>query len=164
MEAIIKDFGVNPFFLVAQAVNFAVLLLILKKFLYKPILKVLDERKQRIAQGLKNAEEIEKRLSQIEQDREKHLERARTEAKKVIEEASKNAEKIILQAHEKASLDVAVMFKKGEASLKLEKEKLHQEIRSELGNLVVLAMEKVVRRWVGPKDQKQMVQEAIKDL
>jgi len=59
---IFNQFGINPLLLLAQVVNFAVLLFILKRFLYKPILKVLEERKKRIEESLKNAEEIEKRL------------------------------------------------------------------------------------------------------
>ncbi|MBI2593944.1 F0F1 ATP synthase subunit B, partial [Candidatus Daviesbacteria bacterium] len=73
MEKILSDFGVQPVLLLAQIVNFLVLLWILNKLLYKPVLKVLEERKAKIEKGLKNAEEIEKRLAQTAEEEEKAI-------------------------------------------------------------------------------------------
>ena len=68
---ILNQFGVQPILLAAQVVNFLILLFILKKFLYGPILKVLDSRKKTIEQSLKNAEEIERRLLETTEEKEK---------------------------------------------------------------------------------------------
>ncbi len=89
---ILKQFGINPILLAAQVVNFLILLFILQRFLYKPLLKVLAERKKKIAESLKNAEEIEKRLLETEEEKEKILAKASTEAQKLLDDARKELE------------------------------------------------------------------------
>ena len=63
----LKEFGIQPTLLIAQIVNFLIILFILKKFFYKPIIKLLDDRKKKIEESLKNAELIEERLKQTEE-------------------------------------------------------------------------------------------------
>lgn len=164
MEKILSDFGVQPILLAAQVVNFLILFFILKKFLYRPILKMFETRKQTIAQSLKNAEEIEQRLLKTEEDREKKLRQASDEARKILDDATKSASGIVAEAHTKAALDMDIIFKKGEESIKQEKAKMQQEIREELANLVVLALQKVSGKVFNRSDQKNILQQTIKDL
>lgn len=161
---IFEQFGINGWLLAAQVVNFLILLFILKKFFYKPLLKVLDERKQKIAQSMKNAEEIEKTLAKTEEDREKKLEKAADEAKKIIGDAQKSAVDIIEEARSKASDDIAEMVKKGQASLESEKERLHQEIRAELAEIVGIALEKVTDKALTSKEQKALIEKSVKEI
>src|SRR3989344_2266081 len=95
----LNDFGVKPVLLAAQAVNFFILLFILKKFLYKPILGMLETRKQKIAESLKNAESIEKKLQAIGEEREEALKKAGKEAEEIIRDATEAANQIISEAH-----------------------------------------------------------------
>lgn len=164
MEKIFADFGVQPLLLTAQIVNFLILLVLLKKFLYKPLLKVLEERKQKIADSLKNAEEIEKKLLKTEEDREKVLAKASNEAQKIVEEATKSAQQIIADAHTKAASDMEVIFKKGQEAVRQEKEKMQQEIREELADLVTISLEKVTGKILNKKDQKDLVEGAVKNI
>jgi F-type H+-transporting ATPase subunit b len=164
MDQILKDFGVQPLLLGAQIVNFLVLLFILNKVLYKPVLKILQQRKDTIAQSLKNAEEIEQKLLQTEEDREKKLEEAGKEARKILEEATATAGVIIKEAHVKAGLDIEEMLKKGQESIKFEQEKMHQEMREELADIVVAALEKVTGKTINKTDQKRMVEDTIKRM
>lgn len=160
----LTDFGVKPVLLIAQIVNFLILLYILKRFLYKPILKMLDERKEKISVGLKNAEEIEKKLNQIVAEREEQLKKASKEGEEIIKEATASANQIITEAHEKAGSDIEVIIEKAHQSIDLEKEKMRQEIRSELANLVVAGLEKVTGKILDKKDQEEMVKKTIKEL
>lgn len=148
----------------AQVVNFLILLFILKKVLYGPILKVLEQRKQRIAESLKNAEEIEKRLIQTEDEREKVLIKAASEAQRILDEATKSAGLLIADAKQKATREMEAIVKKGEASIKTEREKMFQEIRTELADLVVISLEKVVNKTLSQKDQKALIEKSVKDL
>src|SRR3989338_3520624 len=102
---IFNQFGVRLDLLAAQIVNFLLLLFILKRFLYKPILKVLQIRQQKIKDSLKNAAEIEKRLNAIAEEREKKLHEAGDAAQKIIDHAAKNADQIIKEARESAEKD-----------------------------------------------------------
>lgn len=160
----LTDFGVKPILLIAQIVNFLILLYILKRFLYKPILKMLDERKEKISGGLKNAEEIEKKLNQIVAEREEQLKKASKEGEEIIKEATASANQIITEAHEKAGSDIEVIIEKAHQSIDLEKEKMRQEIRSELADLVVAGLEKVTGKILDKKDQEEMVKKTIKEL
>lgn len=160
----LEDFGVKPVLLIAQVVNFLILLFILKRFLYKPILKVLEERKKKIAESLKNASEIEKKLEQITEDREKKLQKAAKEAEEIIKEATENADKIITQAHEKAGKDIEKILAKTENEMELEREKLKQEIRAELAHLVELGLKKVSGKVITQKEHKELVEKSVKDL
>lgn len=161
---IFEQFGVQPVLLAAQAVNFLVLLFILKKFLYGPVLRVLDERKKRIAQSLKEAEEIEKKLAKTEEDRQKTLQKALDEAQRLIDDATKSANQIVSEARGKAVKDMEEIMKKGQEAVRLEKEKMRQEIRQELGELVAISLEKVVKKSLNLKDQKRLIQETLKEV
>ncbi|MDO8429186.1 MAG: F0F1 ATP synthase subunit B [Candidatus Daviesbacteria bacterium] len=159
-----ENFGVQPILLAAQVVNFLILLFLLKKFLYKPILKVLEERSQKIAQSLKNAEEIEKRLVSIEKERDEVIQKMDLESQRVINEATKTASLIIAEAHQKAARDVLKIVANAQKSMEEERNLLHREIRSELANLVVLGLQKVAGKVLTEKEKKELVDKSLKDL
>ncbi len=160
----LKDFGVQPILLLAQVVNFLLLLLILKKLLYKPILKILQQRKDTIAQSLKNAEEIEKKLLKTEEDREKVLAKAVDESKKIIEDATKSATQVIEDAHIRAGHDIELMLQKGRVGINQEREKMHQEIREEITDIVVASLQKVTGKIITKKDQKDLISKSIRSI
>lgn len=160
----LNDFGVKPVLLAAQAVNFLILLFILKKFLYKPILGMLEKRKEVVAESIKNAEEIEKKLQKISEEREEALKKASKEAEQVIKEATEAANRIISEAHTKAGEDIKKMVAKSEETMKLEREALHQEVKTEVSNLIVLAMQKVTGKVISTKEQKELIDKSVKGL
>lgn len=164
MEQIFEQFGIKPILLLAQIVNFLVLLLILKKFLYGPILKVLENRKQKIVESLKNAEEIEAKLLQTEEDREIVIRKAFEEAQKIVNEATKSANQIIAQAHAKASADLEEIVRRGQGTIKLERERMQQELRGELANLVVISLEKVTGKILDKEDQKDLIAKSVRNI
>lgn len=160
----LTDFGIKPILLIAQIVNFAILLFILKRFMYKPLLKVLDERKQKITKSLKDADEIEERLKKIEQDRDEKLKETALEVKGILKEAAENADTIIAAAHDKAGKDIEKLMEKSKQSLELEKEKLHQEIRGEMADLIALGLQKVAGKIITEKDKKDLLDKSIKEI
>jgi F-type H+-transporting ATPase subunit b len=124
----------------------------------------LDERKKRIEDSLKNAEEIEKKLLKTEEDREKVLIKASTEAQKIVDESTRSAQQIIAEAHSKASFDMEDILKKGQEALGQEKEKIQQEIREELAELVAISLEKVTGKILNKKDQKDLLAKTVKNI
>lgn len=164
MEQIIKDFGIDPVLLAAQIVNFLILLYILKKFAYKPILNGLEKRKQMIAQSLKNAEEIELKLQKTEEERESVLEKAAKEARIVLDEAAKSAEGIIHEARLKAQSDMEEMLEKGKESIQLERVQMQQEIKTELADIVAISLEKIIKKSVSEKEQKKLIEDTLKSM
>lgn len=164
MEKILGQFGVEPLLLAAQAVNFLVLLWILKKVLYKPILKVLDDRKIMIAKTIKDAQDIEAKLAETEQEKDKTLEKAAKEAQKLLDQATNNANQVINEAHLKAAADIEEMLKKGRDQIKQDREIMQQELRTELAGLVAVSLQKVTGKILTKDDQKKLIEQSVKEI
>lgn len=161
---ILNQFGINPILLAAQVVNFLILLFILKRFLYKPILKVLEQRKLRIEESLKNAEEIEKRLLQTIEEEERRIQKASLESEKIIKEAQTAAAQIIDEGKVRAEQLSQRILQEGEKQLQLEKEKLQQEVRGDLADVLSLALQKVTGKIFDKKDQRELIEQTVKHL
>lgn len=160
---IIKEFGINPILLLAQIVNFTILLLLLKKFLYKPILKVLEDRKSTVAKSLKQAEEIEKRLEQTALEQEKLLLAASTESNKIISDSKKEAHELAEKTLEQTKQTINEMLEKNETRLKMEKDQMLIEVKKELTDLVVATTLKVSKKTFSKEDNKKIIEETIRE-
>jgi len=160
----LSDFGVQPILLAAQAVNFMVLLFILNKFLYKPVLKTLEERKQKVAQSLNNAAEIEKKLTQVELDREKVLQATTIEAKKIISEATESGNQIIIDAHTRAKHDIEILVAKSQTEMSLEKDRLNQEIKEELAEMIAAGLKVIAGKVLTDKDKEGLIRQSMKNI
>ena len=159
---ILNQFGVQPILLAAQAVNFLILLFILKKFLYKPILRVLEERKKRIAESLKNAEEIELQLQKTKEQSEKIIAKTLDESKKILDETNETAARILEDTHKEAE---QILIKAGEDSKKLlELEKIHlmNQVKDNLSNIVALGLQKVLGKNVTTQ-QRKIIDKIVKE-
>lgn len=159
---ILKDFGVQPILLAAQVVNFLILLFILKKFLYKPILKVLEERKKKIEGSLKNAEEIERRLNEITEKEAQALLRSAREGEKIIREAGDEYTRIIEDAKKEYERIINKAVEDSKKFMEMEKIHLINQVKDNLSDIVLLGLEKVLGRRV-TKEQRKMVDEVLKE-
>jgi len=154
----LKDFGVQPMLLAAQVVNFLILLFILKKLLYGPILKVLAERKKKIEDSLKNAEEIEKRLLQTEEEKEKVLEKA-----SLLDEAKKEIEIMKEEGKAQAESLAAQIIQKGEVEARAQAEALRVEVMGRVADIVGIGMEKVTGKIIDKK-QKEIIEKSMRNI
>jgi F-type H+-transporting ATPase subunit b len=161
---IIKEFGINPVLLAAQIVNFTILLLLLRAFLYKPILKLLEERKKRVAASLKQAEEIENKLAEISQDQEKILQKAREEAARIIAESKQEAKELAEKTMQETKETVDQMIKRSEERVQLEKEKMMALVKKDITELVIAATAKVAKKTMDEPTNKKLIDETIKEL
>lgn len=164
MEKILSDFGVNPVLLLAQIVNFLVLLFILQKLLYKPILKVLDERKRRIEESLSNAEKIQKELEETEANRAKIMDEAIEESKRIIAEATAQGNVLMQESQAKAKEEMEVMMTQGMQMIAGEKEKMKTEVKSEVASMIQMSLEKVLGSALDQKTHNKLVEDAVKTI
>lgn len=160
----LSDFGIQPILLAAQIVNFLVLLWILKRLLYKPILKILEERKQRIAQSLKNAEEIERRLTELGEREDEAMLKSAREGEKLIKQATEASAAIIEDGKRRYEEILRKAVEDAKELTKLEKIKLEQEVKDHLSEIVTLALKSVTGKLITTKDQKKMVEEAVSEI
>ena len=162
MEELIKTFHIETNLLIAQIVNFSIVLFVLYKFAYGPILKTLNDRSKKIEKGLKDSEEAGKRLEEITEKEKEVLANAKKEAQEIIrkseEEAKKNAETIILEAKEKTEKAVADAKK----LIDQEKGKMMAEVRAEVAELVALAAGKIIDEKIDVAKDREIIEKAIK--
>lgn len=159
-----EQLGIEPKLLFAQIINFTIIVFVLSKLLYKPILGMLEKRKKTIEEGLALTEKMKAEEAKLKQRGEKILDEARKEARGILEEAKKqgkSAEKdIIAEAHEQAADVIA----KGKADISRDREGMEKGVREQA---VILATAMAKRLLVGvlsEKDQHTMVAEQLKEL
>jgi F-type H+-transporting ATPase subunit b len=144
-----------------QIVNFAIVLFVLKKFLLKPIKKVLDERSDRVAEGMKAAEENIKAQEEMEKTAKAEIAKARKEAAAIVAEAKKDAEKKAAEIIEEAKADakkaVATERRALEAAMADEKKRL----QSQLAELITATTEQVLADGVNEKMQHEIIKSQI---
>ncbi len=159
---LLSNLGINGKLLLAQIVNFFVLLWVLKRFAYKPVLEALEERRDKIEKGLADAEKSQKKLIEIEEKEKKILAKARSEAQKIVEQAEqqakKNQEEILKDANRRVEKSVEDANKKIEE----EKNKMLSEVKSEVAKLVALATEKVVGEKINEEKDREIIDSVIK--
>jgi len=162
MEELIKTFHIDYKLLIAQAINFTLVLLVLYKFAYKPILKVLNERTDKIEKGLRDAENAAKKMEETEVKEKEVLIEAKKEAQQILAEAEscgkKSQEEMIMEAKEK--IEKAV--NEAKEKIKDEKNKMIKEVKLEISTLVVSATEKIINEKIDTNKDKELINEVIK--
>lgn len=145
MAELLEAFGINWKLLLVQALNFGVLLLILWKFLYTPVLKLIDERRQKIAEGVQNAEEAEEKLARSETEGKEIVATASREAEKIVASAREHAEEKGSQLMRAAETRAEAVLADAEARAEESKRQALKQSEREIARAAMLAAEKVLR-------------------
>ncbi len=164
LQEMSRTFGVNGRHLIAQAVSFCIVALLLKKFAYNPVLKILEQRRQQIAQGLANAEKIKTELARTEASREEVLNQANLQANKLIEEARAAAARVQEQETQRAIATAAGIIAKAREASAQEHAKMLTELRREVGRLVVQTTTQVTGKILTVDDQRRLAEETTKQI
>lgn len=163
MEVLAK-LGIDWKLLIAQAVNFLVLLWILKRYAYKPILAYLDERTARIESGLQNAEAAEKKLAATLEEEKKILSLAREEAHQSIAKAEEHAkhrdELMLSETKEK----IEKMIQEADVHLAEKQAKLMREAKGELAQVVTIAVEKILHEKMDESADQALIEKALGEV
>lgn len=152
MGDIFGQLGINGAFLLAQIVNFVVLLIILRAVLYKPMLRMLEGRKQRIAEGLQAAE-VARQEAEAERARlEAQLDKERREAMDRIAAASKRGETLAAEIEANARQDAQRIIDEAREEAARERERIIAEAQGQIADLAMLAAEKVLGRELADRE------------
>ena len=157
----ISALGFNLPALIAQLVNFALLLVLFSVLLYKPLLKVLDERRRRIQEGLEASEEAKRRLAQTEQEVANELDRARQEGQALISQAQQISARIQEEARQAARTEAEQLLERARAEIQLERDGAIAELRREFADLTIRAAERVIKRSLDREAHRQLIQEVL---
>ncbi len=159
-----ETFGFNVWLFLSQVISFAIVALLLRIFAYKPILKVLDERRQRIAEGQLNAEKIKQQLAEAEQRYSEILAKANAQSQKMIDEARESAGHLAERKQQEAVASAEQIVAKAREASAIEHERTMADLKRELGRLVVETTAKVTGKVLTADDQKRLQEEANRQL
>jgi F-type H+-transporting ATPase subunit b len=159
-----ETFGWNPWLFLSQVISFAIVAFLLRRFAYKPILGVLEERRQRIVEGLLNAEKIKKQLDEAENRYAEILAKANADAQKMIDEARESSAHLAERKQQEAIAAAEQIIAKAREAAALEHERTMESLKRELGRLVVDTTAKVTGKILTPEDQQRLQEEALRQL
>jgi len=161
---IADQFGVTWPLLISQTILFVIVAVALKKFAYGPVVKVLQERRTKIEEGLANAEKMKQELANAQAKATEILTQANTTGNKLIEEARQSAAKILETETQKAVATANDIIAKARQAGEAEVVRLKGELRKEFGRLVVATSAKVTGGILTPDQQNRMAEETSKQL
>ena len=163
MEQLLNDFSIGLF--VMQAVILLILIVLMGKFAWKPILNSLDERESGIKDALDAAEKAKQEMADLTAQNQNAAAEARAERDKMLKEAKVAADKMVAEAQEKASAEGDKMVAAAKEAIENEKKAALTEVKNQVAVLSVEVAEKILRKELSSKDaQKDLVDGLIKEV
>jgi F-type H+-transporting ATPase subunit b len=161
MEAIAGTLGLNLTGLIWHAINFLVLFLLLRQFLFKPVVGMLDARAARVRESMEQAEQARRAAEQAEADRQALLAETRREAEQIRARADEQAKRILSDAETRAKERQQQIEAQAEASARQIEERVMAQVRLQLADLVVTAVDRVTRGALDVNAQRGLVQQFL---
>ena len=160
----IETLGIRWVELIAQTINFSIVLFVLWKLAYKPVFNMLETRRVKIAESLANAEKIKTQLAQTEADRQKVLTQAGNQANKLIEDARVAAARVSEVETQKAITAAEQIIIKAREAAAQERAAMLSQLKREVGRLVVKTTTTVTGKILTDADQRRLAEETEKQL
>ncbi|MFN2483929.1 MAG: F0F1 ATP synthase subunit B [Candidatus Limnocylindria bacterium] len=157
-------FGVDLFKLAAQILNFLLLIYLLNRFAFKPLLRMIDERQATISQGLKDAEQAKRDRQLARAEREAAVDEARNEAQAMIARATKIAEDSRAETVAQARVEAERVTQRAREEIEAEKERAIREIRTEVADLAILAAGRLLHEEIDGPRQRRLVQDFLAEV
>ncbi len=161
MELLKPDLGLMFWTLLV----FLIILFILRRFAWKPILHALDQREAAIDNALKMAEKTRQEMAQLKSEHEALLHQARQERIAILSEANKAKERILAEARERASAEAARILEEARRDIENRKMEALVDVKNQIGNMVVDVAEKVLRRQLARNaEQEELIRKLIQEI
>ena len=157
-------FGWNWQLFLSQVISFCIVALLLRRFAYKPIVAVLEERRRTIEEAQLNAEKIKKQLAEAEQRYAEILAKANSDAQKMIDEARVSAGRVAERKQQEAIAAAEQIMAKAREATAIEHERAMETLKRELGRLVVDTTAKVTGKVLTAEDQRRLQEEASRQV
>jgi F-type H+-transporting ATPase subunit b len=163
MELITK-LGINWQQLLAQAINFAIIMGVLAYFVYKPVLRTIDARTERIRKAMEEADEVKNQKKELEKFRQEQLSKIDKEAGAILEKAKQEAERMRHSMLENAQKEADALMQKGQKQLSEERSRVFADVQNTLNAVILNMTQKILQREFTAKDQERVLAEIQKDL
>jgi len=161
---LIQALGIDGRILLAQFLNFAVLVFVLWRFAYKPIFNVLEERRLKIEKGLDDADAAAKNLLLTEEENKQLLIKAKQEAALIIEAAQQQADERQKQVVAKAEKEIEAITEKEREKIRLEKEAVMSQLKNEVSGLVLASLQKFLSENMTAERDKDVISKIVNNL
>lgn len=159
-----ETFGWNWKLFLSQVISFCIVAFLLRRFAYRPILAVLEERRRKIEEGQLNAEKIRKELAEAEKRYQEIVAKGNTDAQRMIDEARTSAAHLSERKQQEAVAAAEQILAKAREASAIEHERTMAQLKRELGRLVVDTTAKVTGKVLTPDDQRRLQEEATRNL
>jgi F-type H+-transporting ATPase subunit b len=159
----LAELGINAPMLIAQVVNFGILFLILRFAAYKPIMKMMDARSNKIKESLEQAERIKQQSEVAAQETAKRIEEANANGQKIVGQAVQAAEEVKRRAEQDAKKEADALLVKAQAEIIQEKEAAIAELRKEVADLAVMVAGKAISTSLDKDTQRKIIDNALKE-
>lgn len=156
--------GINLKFFIAQLVNFAIVLLVLWKWAWKPIMKVLDERSKLIEQSVRDAKCIEDEMKSLDKKQNELMRAAEQRAQAVIVDAERAAAAHQTREAEKTKAEISKLLERGKIEFAAEKEQMMRAARRELASVVVAATEKILVEKLDAEQDQELIKKVLEKI
>ncbi len=161
---IINNLGIDPLLLVAQGVNFLIILYILKRFAYKPILSMLKSREDAIRKGIKQAEDARILLEKTQEKEKQILKKAQAEAKMMIERTKEEQIKIIQDAREKGKLDMDLLLEEARKQIAFETKEAEKKLTVHISEIAMLFLKKSLSELLTDEEEEVIIDKTLQRL
>lgn len=161
---LLENFGFEPVFFSAQIVNFLILAFVFKKFLYKPILKILNDRQQKITKGLEDTEAARLALDKANAKKDEIIKNAVGESRKIIDETKKSVQKLREELTSRAKIDAQRLITQAKTQAQLEMDRAEAHAKNISLDLAKSVLEKVLSELFTKQEKDIIIQRNIKKL
>lgn len=161
---LLKNFGFDPVLLSAQVINFLIILFVLKRFLYKPLLDMLKKRQKTIEEGLKQAEEARITLESAEEKEREILKKARITADSMLEEAKKEAETQAKKIEEEAKKEAESIIADAQKKIEISEKETEKKLATYVSKLAIELITQSSKTLFSEKEQKEITENALKKI
>lgn len=161
---LITALGLDLRILLAQLVNFAILIFVLWRFAYKPVFNILEERRKKVEKGIEDSEEASRRLSEADIHKKQVIAEARQEANNIIEEAKKKAEVRYQEIIAKSHSDIQIIIDDEKEKIALERSNAMRDVKAEATEMISLALSKILEEKLDEKKDAELIARAVKKL
>jgi len=144
--------------------TFLVLLVLLAKFAWKPLLALLDRREEMIRQSLDDAEKAKQELQRLQQESKEILSKARVEAQSILAKSRSEAEKLKGEIRQEAKVQADSILRDAEKQIQVETEKAITLIKNEVVDLSLLVASKLIKKNLSKEDNQSLIEESLKQV
>ncbi len=158
-----EGLGINLPTLLAQIVNFVILLGLLYLVAYKPIIRMFDERSRKIKESMEQTEFIKEQAAHAEEEVKKQLEAAGRQGQELIARAARAGEEVRQGIHQQAEQEAESLLTRARVEIQRERDEAIDELRKEFADLTILAAEKVIDRSLDKEAHRQLIDKVLKE-